>query len=399
MSKILFSLTLLFAAATLGAQPKYGHRDPYEVLAIAAKKSAAIRTARFTVTTERKAFDGTEVETELSTAAGARDTVSPIGMRVRIEGSGGRIAVYNGDTMWIAFEDGPIDLFDDRTQAEGSAQSQTLLSLVSRLLFGIGDPFTGVVDEALEIECEGLDTIDGVVCHAMTVRMPDVDDYTGRVRRYSFGADDYVLRRLISEVHWEGLVERMTMTVSKVETDVTLPDETFSFDPVREGRSVQRVSLAASDGAWRRPVMIAAGSTAPDWTLHDPLGASVALSEMRGKVVLLDFWGTWCKPCVLALPEVQRLHQDYRDRGVEVVGVNIEHRVGADPAAMMKRKGATYRLALDGKAVVEAYGITTFPSVVVIDREGKVLHTERGGGQKAWESVRAALDAYLGAAR
>ena len=392
MHRYCLPILLVLVVGAAGAQPKYGHRDPYEVLEIAAKRAPELRGARFAATVEFKQFDGSETETTRSFVTAMRDTASPIGVRYRVAGDGGDLAVYNGDTMWIGFGDAPLDRFDVRADAEGSARSQTISTLVTRLIFGLGDPFTEIGTDALEIECEGLDTIAGVVCHAMTVRMPDVEDYTGRVRRYSFGADDYVLRRLISETQWEGLTQRMVFTVGDLAVDSAIAPATFSFDESRERRAVKPV--VAESGAERREVeMVAVGDVAPSWSLRDPSGAEISLEAMRGKVVVLDFWGTWCKPCVKAMPEIQKLHDEFRDRGVIVVGVNVEHRRGADPAGMMKRKGATYALALEGAPVARAYGITAYPSMIVIGPDGRVLHTARGFGPDTAGEIRAVVAA------
>lgn len=391
MYRIVIPILIVLAGGVMSAQPKYGHRDPYEVLEIAAKKSAELRSAHFSATVERKAFDGAATDTVRSQVAARRDSTNLFGIVFRSEGSTGDLSIYNGDSMWVGVAGDTADLFDNRDDAEGSARSQTLAALTSRLVFGDDDPFTGVAEGAAEIECEGLDTIGGVVCHAMTVRMPDAEGYTGRVRRYSFGADDYVLRRLISETQSQGLTEKLTFTVTNLAIDTVLPDTEFTFDPVRELRPVRRAAARTMKAEDVR-AMVAVGQVAPDWTLRDPSGNDIALSALRGSVVVLDFWGTWCRPCVMAMPEIQKLHEEYRERGVVVIGINVELRADADPVAMMTRKGATYRLALGGIPVARSYGIASFPSMIVIDREGRVTHIARGFGAEVMTGVRAVLD-------
>jgi thiol-disulfide isomerase/thioredoxin len=77
--------------------------------------------------------------------------------------------------------------------------------------------------------------------------------------------------------------------------------------------------------------LLFAGSTAPAWKLIDAAGKEHELAQYRGKIVVLDFWATWRRPCLKAMPDLQKLHERYRDRGVVVLGLatNDDHQLAA----------------------------------------------------------------------
>jgi len=117
----------------------------------------------------------------------------------------------------------------------------------------------------------------------------------------------------------------------------------------------------------------AIGVTAPDLgstsTLNTKDGAGVNLTGLRGKVVVVDFWATWCGPCVEAIPHMQTLHDTYRDKGLVVIG----HTDGSsrDLPAFITEKKITYVISV-GKDIGGAYGDPEIPHVFVIDPAGKV---------------------------
>jgi peroxiredoxin len=136
----------------------------------------------------------------------------------------------------------------------------------------------------------------------------------------------------------------------------------------------------------KRPMnLLDVGMSAPDWQLTDAEGKTHALSEYRGKVVVLDFWATWCLPCTAIMPRMQKLHEKFASSGVVVFGVNAWE--NSDPVALMKKKGFSYELLLKGEGIAEAYKVTTLPVVYVIGTDGKVIYCHEGVDDKNLSSV------------
>ncbi len=160
--------------------------------------------------------------------------------------------------------------------------------------------------------------------------------------------------------------------------------DVFRFTPPRGARPVE--SFGETGG-------LATGGPAPDFTLPGFDGESVRLSSLRGKVVLLDFWATWCAPCRYDMPFVQQLYEELKPRGLEVFGVNAES--GGEAADYLRRLGCTFPNLRDRSlAVSRLYRIRSIPTFVVIDRQGNLAGHMQGTRSKE-QLRRAVLEAGL----
>jgi len=122
---------------------------------------------------------------------------------------------------------------------------------------------------------------------------------------------------------------------------------------------------------------------APDFTLADLEGHTVTLSEHRGEVVVLNFWATWCGPCVQEIPELNRFHQQHPD--VTLLGVSVDKNVPTSRVnAISKKLRIGYPVVHDPKAqIAEQYGIHTLPTTYVLDENGEIVRYHVGGLNQA----------------
>jgi peroxiredoxin len=117
---------------------------------------------------------------------------------------------------------------------------------------------------------------------------------------------------------------------------------------------------------------------APDFTLGSLNGDAVTLSDLEGQVVLLDFWATWCRPCLEGLNHLQKVHERYTDQGVVVLAINVgEER--DEVAEFVVGHSYTFSVLLDTDGgVSDAYGVHIIPHTVVVDREGEMQYLAGG---------------------
>lgn len=124
------------------------------------------------------------------------------------------------------------------------------------------------------------------------------------------------------------------------------------------------------------------GMPAPDFTLPDirPEAPPITLSDFLGQVVYVDFWASWCLPCLRSLPEINTLHQAYRDRGFEVIAITIDYPLQeARDFLDDLETPLDYYIAGDAQAdVMDAYGVRGMPTSFLIDRSGVIRKIHEG---------------------
>lgn len=117
---------------------------------------------------------------------------------------------------------------------------------------------------------------------------------------------------------------------------------------------------------------------APDFTLKSNSGKNLRLSELRGQVVMINFWASWCGPCRQEMPILDALHKRYAKAGFSVLGVNVEQDSGlADQ--LLKDIPVSFPVLYDPDSVVsKLYAVDAMPSTVMVDRDGRMRYLHRG---------------------
>ena len=141
---------------------------------------------------------------------------------------------------------------------------------------------------------------------------------------------------------------------------------------------------ACSSETENEPIKAVEPVDAPGFTLKSTNGEDITLSDFKGKVVLLDFWATWCGPCMQSIPELVRLQQKYNDKGLVVLGVSMDELSETDDN-QLKKFMETFNIQYDvmrvDGVVYQAYfgdSPTPIPIMHIINREGKIVKTIKG---------------------
>ncbi len=136
---------------------------------------------------------------------------------------------------------------------------------------------------------------------------------------------------------------------------------------------------------------------APDFSWQTSNGKVMHLSDLQGKVVLLDFWATWCGPCRMTIPHVEALYKKYKDKGVVVIGINLDNAANRNAVRQfIKEKGITYLVISDASGTVaNEYGATSIPRFFFIDKHGNIAKMIVGYDPNMEETFSKEIDSLL----
>jgi peroxiredoxin/YHS domain-containing protein len=130
---------------------------------------------------------------------------------------------------------------------------------------------------------------------------------------------------------------------------------------------------------------------APSFSLRSLSGEKVNLTDVKGKVVLIDYWATWCGPCVATMPEMQRLHEKYSAKGLTILGVSVDEEGEKKVKPFIARRKFTYPILLDDQSTWKAYNAKVIPALFLVDKEGRIVRQWVGKPDKK-EVEQAVLD-------
>ena len=258
------------------------------------------------------------------------------------------------------------------------------------------------------------ETVDGTPCDVVRVvrqmtlePQPDGDAEEGEklvsktvrfTQTIAFARSDNMPRRLTESNNMSemGGPPPSTTTYSNVKINSTIDPALFTQKMPEGFAKVDAPKEEEDEGAQKAPALaFKVGDKAPAFKLTSLAGPEVTLDSLKGKVVLLDFWATWCGPCKQIMPVIQKLSEEFKDKGVAVFGVNTWEKKDGAAKSYMESKKYTYGCLLAGEDLAKTYGITGIPTLIIINKDGTIAKAEVGAGGNVEADLRAAITAAL----
>jgi peroxiredoxin len=363
MKWVIYSFLLI----TVAAKAQTGK----EIFVASAAKIASLKNISYNIYTEGSAE---KITADVTIARGGNSAVFD-GSRIKVSG----LAIDDAGSKQISYSyDGSSFTFADLKTSDmvkldsPSYPKMSRTGLFTYTMLALGpywqtEPFAPVLSQIKSIDHVTDTLVYGVPCYKLDI-VQDHDTQLGKITSAStwfIGRKDSLLYGFRTKT------SKYLVRVRSVNAD--LPKEFFNLAPkqVRNMTGLEPIG----DG------LLAAGTKAPAWSLPSSSGKSLSLESLKGKVVLLDFWGTWCVPCIRAMPEIQAIHETFKGQPVTVIGVSVETEKNADPLGFVKSKGYTYPIVLNGHNITKDYKVQVFPSVYLIDKKGNIIHAEYGGNR------------------
>ncbi len=297
-------------------------------------------------------------------------------------------SAFDGEKAYLINHDAKLFVSGD-----GSGQGLRLLFVGDKMLmseFASDEPFKDEM-EAHVADLEGRAFVNGVLCNVVYVEYRD--DPETRKSRWYFGMEDNLPRRVERLTEANGRSGAVVLSLSDLRVLAEAEESLFRLE-APEGYETRRIEPRQTVRP-PAPELHPVGAAAPDWSLKDAAGNTHTLADYRGKVVLIDFWATWCGPCKQAMPSIQRLHERFAGRPVAVIGLSCFERPGADPVGYMTESKYTYTTLVDGTEVAMAYNVAAIPTFYLIGFDGTIIHRETGYTPRKEAELAKIIDDYL----
>lgn len=261
--------------------------------------------------------------------------------------------------------------------AATTLESTELTALLPPKYF-VDAPFRGEMNMQM-VSYEGVEKIDGVDCDVIKISF---DANSDRAMKYWLGAKDSLLRKIenVMIIRAPGNPDpergRIVFETSHFTAEPKIDDSTFAL-VAPEGYSSEALATPefGADG------LLAAGRPAPNWELKDAEGKTVSLKDLRGKVVLMDFWASWCSPCKMVMPIMQKLHEKFKGKDVVICGINCREK-GEDGVrtalTYAKSQNFTYKQLVRGDDIAKAYYVRGIPCMYLIGPDGNIIYATAG---------------------
>lgn len=200
-------------------------------------------------------------------------------------------------------------------------------------------------------------------------------------------SEDYVSahpKAFISALIVENMFNQMVPDVAKIKAHYAKLDQ--SVKDTKPGKSIKK-KLAELDKVATAANATSEGNAAPEFSAPNPEGKTVSLKESLGKVTIVDFWASWCKPCRAENPNVVALYNELHAKGLNIIGVSLDKEAGAWKEAIAKDKLAwtqVSNLKWWKEPIAISYGVESIPATFILDANGKIVAKDlRGDALKA----------------
>lgn len=355
-------------------------KEPEKILIKAEQASNNLKSAVF-IKRDIDTREGQKIETVEKYYIHWGKEVQFHNLMYRIEDTLGTIVTYDG-TVW--------KIKDTKTKKILYSEDMTeIATLTDELLFYIQnflkDPnFTGDLIKGIDFKYHGEKQIDKELCDVVSYTIPKPKFFQDGdlKKKYYIGIKDGIIRKIEFEIYKDTLLTETVesyFTFSSINQDIS-PD--LFVQSVPEDYTQEKYSFEKSEDETTLKI----GELAPDWTLYDSYGNPHSLTDYRGKIILLDFWATWCKWCIKSIPKLQSIHNNFLN-DVVVLGISCNEKKEANPLKFLNDNGGNYTVLLNGENIVDDYGITGYPTTFLIGKDGKILWNYTGYDPKLEEMI------------
>jgi len=242
--------------------------------------------------------------------------------------------------------------------------------------------------KAKEFEYLGIENVNGKDAYCVNVirefKYPGFDDIKTSASKWYFEKETYL------PIKFSSNSGKSVREFEIIETNKDYTKNIFDINKVFKENEKQITGLEANTSG-----LLTKGNYFPDFSLKDFNGNSFDKEVFKSKkVTIIDFWGTWCGPCKIAMPELQELFTEYNKHGINIIGISVGDKPNK-PEEYVKSKNYTYQFLENGESLAKKLKLNTYPTIFIVDSDGKVIHSEKGIRKNAKEDFRKIINKHL----
>lgn len=304
--------------------------------------------------------------------------------------TGQKVYSYKTDDSAYIQTDAPKD------KADGKGLPKDVVSVLemqnpSLMLALSKNPADELKENVVEISKVADTKIDDAACPTLKLDMSDKSSLT-----LAIDPQTHLLRQSVADLtlvlkqrRADLTLARVTVDYSTIKPDGALADDQFAWAPPAGAKNAEAMAQAHTLGGTQASAL--EGRPAPTFRLESFDAKKVALADLKGSVVVLDFWASWCGPCRMSLPHLDKLYKEQKDKGVKFFAVNLrEEKGGIGLFVQQSKLSVPILMDSDGK-VADSYGVEGIPTTVVIAKDGKVRKVFVGFDEDGEAQIRAAI--------
>ena len=295
-----------------------------------------------------------------------------LGMKVKMLHDGGFIRYYDGKNYYT------IDNKELKTKVENPMVSNIMPfegSVWDNLIFR--ELIDGVPIEKLKefnITYNLEDNLHEDSSYILKFVLPDSGEFTGFTKLW-IDKKTFLPRKMISEYYFNGNTQYSKIVISNLTVNTPLISQVFSEFEIPENFLVEYYSPPKKGETQLLPN----GVLASGFEFSTLEGRKISLKDLKGKMVLLDFWYMSCYPCVKAMPHLEKLYNEYSLKGLVVLGVNPVDTNSIDELnEFLVKNEISYPVVLGGSTIVNSYRVKSYPTLYLIDKGGKIVYSTVG---------------------
>lgn len=227
--------------------------------------------------------------------------------------------------------------------------------------------------------------IDNHVCYQLDLSRKDRRSGNNIITTWWISQKDFLPRALQTSLY------KKEIYISEI--NKKYPKSLFTINKTNNKNTKIITSKEVEDN-YAKEGLFPKGTKLRDWSLIDSYGKQRKLSDFKNQIKVIDFWGTWCMPCIKVMPDIQKIHEDYKNANVVVMGLAVNDKPGR-PEKFFRKKGFNYMLFPKADKVNDLYKVKVYPTIYVLNKKGEVIYAHRGLKKNLYNDLKKVIDKEL----